>query len=215
MAENNRQLYLEPSLIFIVVLLLMKLGLASTFLRGTGLVIPVLFVWTPCLLVLVNRTNNEKLGLTGGEAFSSQIKTLAILFPLLGLYSLFHIYVLQTLVNFGSPVRSIETTIMGILSALVVECAYVALPEEFFFRGYLQGQIDEKRDGSLPIFFSAATFALAHVIVSGNLRRFEVFFPGLLFAWFRRRTKAIWVPILAHSACNVIFYLLLQRALSI
>ena len=94
----------------------------------------------------------------------------------------------------------------------LAELVVVALPEEFFFRGYVQGRLDEvwapsrrffgARIGpSLPI--GAALFALCHVAVQGNLGTLAVFFPGLLFGWMRARSGSILPGIVFHAACNL------------
>ena len=205
--------YIEPTIVFLAVLLLLKLASGWPLLGSSGLTVPILFVWLPCLLLLCNRTTNEKLGIGSGIALKQQLSYLLTLLPVLLLYSIFHFFVLDRLVQFSSPVKKIDFTLLGIFFAFVFECAYVALPEEFFFRGYLQGAAKGKENSWWSIVYAAFLFAVIHVAVNANPRRFEVFFPGLLFGWYREKTKAIWISIMAHAACNVTFYCLLQKAL--
>ena len=95
----------------------------------------------------------------------------------------------------------------------------VALPEEYFYRGYLQTRIgelfgDEQRDK--PVTFLGFTranwltsgfFALGHVLVPvGGVfapARAAVFFPSLLFGWLRERTGSIIAPTVFHAAANM------------
>jgi membrane protease YdiL (CAAX protease family) len=90
----------------------------------------------------------------------------------------------------------------------------VALPEEFFFRGYLQTQLDQAwgkpyrllgaRVGR-GMLVAAALFALCHVPFGGP-GRLVVFFPGLLYGWLRARTDTIAVPVLYHAASNLLMH---------
>ena len=88
----------------------------------------------------------------------------------------------------------------------------VALPEEFFFRGYLQGRLAEawppsRRFLGAPVgralLVSSALFAIGHVLVDGNPIRLAVFFPGLVFGWMRERTGSILAGTLFHALCNL------------
>ena len=69
----------------------------------------------------------------------------------------------------------------------------VALPEEFFYRGYLQTSFLkffksrsklEKYAPALAIALASLCFACAH-LPSGNITRLLTFFPGLLFGFLR------------------------------
>jgi membrane protease YdiL (CAAX protease family) len=87
----------------------------------------------------------------------------------------------------------------------------VALPEEFFYRGYLQGRLrDAFPQGKLlagarlgPAFFlTALLFALGHLAIFQPWR-LAVFFPALLFGWLRERTGTIVGCSVFHAACNL------------
>ncbi|HEY0711324.1 MAG TPA: CPBP family intramembrane glutamic endopeptidase [Polyangia bacterium] len=88
----------------------------------------------------------------------------------------------------------------------------VAVPEELFFRGYLQGRFDERwpprsRLGGALVgrgwWLSAALFALGHVLVDFNPERIAVFVPGLVFGWMRARTGSLAAGATFHALCNV------------
>lgn len=84
----------------------------------------------------------------------------------------------------------------------------VALPEEFFFRGFVQGRLAEAWRSPVaprvgPIVVASALFALCHVLVQTNLSTFAVFFPGLVFGWMRARTCSILPGTLFHALCNL------------
>ena len=89
----------------------------------------------------------------------------------------------------------------------------VALPEETFYRGYLQPRLEvlwpPKRRffGALmgkAVFVTALLFALGHFLGEWNPLRLGPFFPALIFAWQRNKTGSIWGAILFHGACNIL-----------
>jgi uncharacterized protein len=90
----------------------------------------------------------------------------------------------------------------------------VALPEEAFYRGYLQTKLEHAfadrtcgiRYGGLPLLAIVVTslvFALGHVATIPNLGRLAVFFPSLVFGALRSRTGGIGAGLLFHALCNV------------
>ncbi len=94
------------------------------------------------------------------------------------------------------------------LSQIVV----IALPEEFFFRGYLLSRFEERLPSRLrlwgapvgwPLLLSAALFAAGHVLVDFDPRRLSVFFPALVFGWMRARTGSVAAGALFHGLCNL------------
>jgi hypothetical protein len=97
-------------------------------------------------------------------------------------------------------------------SELPGQLLVVALPEEAFFRGYLQTALDDKwrprwtllgaRLGPSAI-VTSAVFAAGHVLTEPHLGRLAVFFPALLFSWLRVKTGGIGAPIAFHVLCNV------------
>ena len=95
----------------------------------------------------------------------------------------------------------------------------VALPEETFFRGYLQAQWQQVRpvaaDASAapsprkarglgwPAVGACALFALGHFVGEWHPGRLLPFFPGLLFAWQRNRRGSLVGCIALHALCNL------------
>lgn len=89
----------------------------------------------------------------------------------------------------------------------------IALPEEFYFRGYFQSTADRifpKRwrilGASLGwgLVITAAVFAVAHTIIFYRWWHFSIFFPALLFGYLRERTGSITAPVLFHAAANLL-----------
>lgn len=88
----------------------------------------------------------------------------------------------------------------------------IALPEEAFYRGYLQTRLDDVwppiwRVLGAPlgpgILLASVVFALGHVATIHAPARLAVFFPALVFGWLRARTGGIGASVAFHAACNV------------
>jgi hypothetical protein len=95
----------------------------------------------------------------------------------------------------------------------------VALPEETFYRGYLQPRLEERWPPKTRFLgvalgraavICAALFALGHFLGEWNPLRLGPFLPGLLFAWLRNATGSIFGAIGYHALCNIFGELLFQ-----
>lgn len=97
----------------------------------------------------------------------------------------------------------------------------IALPEEYFYRGYLQTRLGDAfkargfREKFLGLHLSnwvtSALFALGHffIPIGGAFlaSRLTVFFPSLLFGWMRARTGSIVAPVVFHGLANMMVLL--------
>ncbi len=88
----------------------------------------------------------------------------------------------------------------------------IALPEEAFYRGYLQSRLDEVwaprwrvlgAQVGPGLLGAAAIFAIGHIATVPLPARLAVFFPALLFGWLRARTAGIGASVCLHAICNV------------
>jgi uncharacterized protein len=93
----------------------------------------------------------------------------------------------------------------------------IALPEEAFYRGYLQTSLERHlADKSftitvagtttrlgLGIPLTSAIFAIGHLCTELNPARLAVFFPSLVFGILRARTGGIGASVLFHALCNL------------
>ena len=88
----------------------------------------------------------------------------------------------------------------------------VALPEEAFYRGYLQPRLESawppaRRILGVPFgraaVVAAALFAAGHFLGEWNPLRWGPFFPALVFAWQRNATRSVAGAVTFHAACNV------------
>ncbi len=102
---------------------------------------------------------------------------------------------------------------------LLGQLLVIALPEEAFYRGYLQSRLDEvwtPRFRVLGASVGPGVVAAAMIFAAGHLAtvqvpaRLAVFFPALLFGWLRARTGGIGASVCFHATCNV-YSLLLGR----
>ncbi len=93
----------------------------------------------------------------------------------------------------------------------------VALPEETFYRGYVQPRLERRWPARLHVLgtplgraavVTAALFALGHFLGEWNPLRLGPFLPALVFAWQRNRTGSLLGAITFHAACNVLGELL-------
>jgi membrane protease YdiL (CAAX protease family) len=95
----------------------------------------------------------------------------------------------------------------------------IALPEEAFFRGYLQTALDDlwrprfellgARLGP-GIVLASAIFAAGHMLTEFHPNRLAVFLPALIFGWLRARTGGIGASLAFHAACNLFASFLTQ-----
>lgn len=99
-----------------------------------------------------------------------------------------------------------------VLQQAMGQLLVIALPEEAFYRGYLQGAFDDAwpprhsvmgaRIGP-GLLVASALFAVGHVLTQPFLGRLAVFFPALLFGWLRARTGGIGASVLLHATSNL------------
>ncbi len=118
----------------------------------------------------------------------------------------FYIYVLG--IPFAPGFRE------NLATLILSEFFYVALPEEFFYRGYVQGVLRKEKDRvyfevagcrfTRAIFFTSLLFALGHFVIDFNPARFSVFFPSLIFGCLKERNNDLVAPILFHASSNIL-----------
>jgi len=87
----------------------------------------------------------------------------------------------------------------------------VSLPEEVFYRGYMQTRLDSVFKGRIRILgakvgwsvvITAAFFAVGH-LVEPRFDKLGTFFPGLVFGWLRARTGSVGGAVVFHALCNI------------
>jgi membrane protease YdiL (CAAX protease family) len=148
----------------------------------------------------------EHLGLAVGTVCHTFIYVLPVIF--LALWLMKHL-------NVPIPLMPIFGRQHDWLSWLLYQFLYVAVAEEMFFRGYVQANVmkalncgrwrSSRSDQGIAILISAACFALAHVIVQGQITSAVTFLPGVLLAWMFIQTRSLLAPILFHGLANVTY----------
>lgn len=139
------------------------------------------------------------------EAFKLVGWTIAIVAPLF--FVGYHFY--QTLIFDKEPAWRLAKD-----WALLVphHLFFVAIPEEFFYRGYFQTRLNEVFPRKFLLFgtplswglvIASLYFAFGHSLVQVQWWHFATFFPGLLFGWMRERTGGPLAGALMHAWSNV------------
>lgn len=107
--------------------------------------------------------------------------------------------------------------LLWLLSLLFLQLVAVALPEELFYRGFLQPRLAQLLPGRLQIlgadfgpsvWLTSALFAVGHVLTIPQPGRLAVFFPSLMFGWLANKTGSIWLSVLVHALSNVLLTVL-------
>lgn len=147
-----------------------------------------------------------------GRALAIALLCSAIVFPLFTIGYLFWFsppapFSLERALSFGTG---------GSIAALDLALAHlivVALPEEAFFRGYLQSSLERplrERHGSAKLWplltsnlLTSALFAVGHFMTDPRPSRLAVFFPSLLFGVLRQRTGGVGASIVLHALSNL------------
>lgn len=90
---------------------------------------------------------------------------------------------------------------------------FVAIPEEFFYRGYIQTRLDEAFSAERSIagaklgwgiVLASLLFAFGHsIVIFQPWWQVFIFFPGMVFGWLRARTGDAMAGAFFHAACNV------------
>lgn|GEM_PF-2326644 len=137
----------------------------------------------------------------------------------------------------SNGILSVDRGLMWLVLWLLTELIFIALPEEFFYRGYLMTRLKhffdtrifrrapsepspsdappQKRRRFLGIsaenLVVSLLFALGHVLIPIGgvlmLSRASVFFPSLAFGWLRERTDSIVAPVVYHAGANMMVLL--------
>lgn len=98
-------------------------------------------------------------------------------------------------------------------SMVLAQLIVVALPEEAFFRGYVQTRLTDAFPKthrivgvtvSVPaLLLQSVLFALIHCVVDGRVVHLAVFFPGLVFGILRAWRGGIGAALVFHALCNI------------
>lgn len=169
----------------------------------------VAFLYTPLLMILLKKATAESMGLFLGNWVSSLRVTaatcLVVFLPFAMGFFLWQNLVLGRVLT---PSWSLPDW-----TFVVSQFAGAALPEEIFYRGYLQSSFNRAWPGGRAVLgarigkgliLTSVLFALGHVVIEPTPVRFGVFFPSLIFGWLRERTGSVLAPVLFHGLSNLL-----------
>ncbi len=172
------------------------------------------FLGLPFFAIRIFRQNNDEDGLlridwSSRDAVYGLVTVLIIFIPVaLGAY-LWYVHIVGGSFHFAW--QNYDRLEHSVLYAISIQLLLVALPEEFFYRNYLQGSIlslaqkrmGAKKSAGIAIFITSLLFALGHALVYLNPMRMNVFFPSLLFGYLRLKTKTLTACIIVHAGANL------------
>jgi membrane protease YdiL (CAAX protease family) len=87
----------------------------------------------------------------------------------------------------------------------------VAIPEEIFYRGYIQPQLNRVwgrpwrflgASFGKSLIFTSMLFAFSHSLIQLKWWHFSIFFPSLVFGWLREKTGSVTAGALFHTLSN-------------
>lgn len=191
------------------------------------LVATVGFLYLPVLAMSVRGEDYRDFGLSTRTLKADVLQFLAVSAVVFPLFIAIYIAFIYLLPKLPGQLVQIVTPYVGtprfaprlpdrFLEWVIDQTFVVALPEEFFYRGYLQTRLrDAWPKGRLffgarlgPAFWlTAVLFALGHLAIF-EVWRLAVFFPALLFAWMRERSGSVVGAALFHAAANLLVQVL-------
>ncbi len=88
---------------------------------------------------------------------------------------------------------------------------FTALPEEWFFRGYLLTRIGNGWRANLV---SSIGFSVLHMFSQGFLMGLLIMGPSLFYGWVYQKTNNIYYPVLLHALSNLVFMAYIKKLMS-
>jgi uncharacterized protein len=204
-------LWLVVLVLIRIVVMLVDAGLPEIFLAA----VPILFMYAPvwlCNYREVDSYDRYPLALpalsdraTWWRAIRLNVVVIGVIsIPFLALY---HYW--QTLVFGFEPVGLLPSEPLKLIG---YHLFFVAIPEEFFYRGYIQSRLDEAWSPRWKILgatlgpgwlVTCVVFAFGHSLVQFQWWHFAIIIPSLAFGWMRARTGNIVAGAFFHAWCNI------------
>ena len=167
---------------------------------------PLVFIYLPLGITILRKRNLDSLGLVWGDWKRAVALVGAVTAVCIPLY-LAMVYFISRLQGFAlAPAFH-----WSMLSVLIWHLFGAAIPEELFFRGYMQPLAESRFSSKIKVLgaeigwgvvLTAALFALIHLAAEPSPQRLATFFPGLIFGWLRAKTGSILAPTLFHFLAN-------------
>ncbi len=213
------KLFTSPFIIFAVALAAIygadKLSMARPYL---GAVAAVVFLYIPIILLFVEKKTPAFYGIRkkgAGKSIARALGAAGIIFPVycIGFYlSMRYIYHLD--IGFPGEAFLYEPhTLLFVVNLLLM----VAIPEEVFYRGYIESELRQKDKRTIRLFgvrtgasffIVNMLFAAGHLVLVPDIARLAVFFPGLVMSWLREKDDNIAGSVVFHWLSDVLAFLL-------
>ncbi len=236
---NRRETIKEVLLLWFITLLLIKLVVVG---KGAGLpeiflvLVPILFMYMPVAMCWLRGVDSYDYPLAlpalrdrerWGQAFKLNAVVIGlIIVPWILGYHLYQTMLFDYEFDWGWGYWEVVIPYSNVSLAQIwwplnlppmfmligYHLFFVAIPEEFFYRGYLQTRLDETFRPKWNIFgaklgwgwlITCAIFALGHSLVDFQWWHFAIFFPSLVFGWMRARTGGIIAGAMFHAWSNI------------
>ncbi len=208
---RSTKVFLEVCLLFGTIIGICKILHAHRSIPLVGSALPIvaaaLFLYLPLLVLYLTRTRPEAWGLTLKDFVPSM--RMLLLFSLLFLPGFL---LLTWLYRTGWQHLPFHLALpVDWPSRLAFHLLCVALPEEVFYRGYVQSRLNGIFPRRIRVLgaslgagwaLTALLFALGHYLITPRPEALATFFPGLLFGWLRERTGGIAASTGFHALCN-------------
>lgn len=211
---NKKSIIIELAIVTVALLIfthaLFILRHAPVIGSAVSTIVAIFFIYTPVIVLWKRGRALDFLDrniMSGLKSLVVFLIAAAIIFPLFFGAAHFWQMIIMKRTEFA------PAGFQGFIHIMFYQLLIVALPEEFYFRGYFQSAMNlicEKKWRILGVnlgwgwIITAAVFAAAHSIVTYQWWHFAIFFPALLFGYLRERTGSITAPILFHAASNLI-----------
>lgn len=204
--------------LWLVTLLLIRLVVELQ--SGAGLpewvlaAVPLLFIYAPVLLCRWRSVDSWSYNLSipafsDGKSWKTVATTNLRLLLWIGPLFLLGYHFYQTRLFGFDPGHGWP---MDPFTLVAYQLFFVAIPEEFFYRGYFQTRLNELMPRKYVIFgvpmgwgsvWASLFFAFGHTLVLFQWWHFATFFPGMVFAWLREKTGSVASGAVFHAICNI------------
>lgn len=187
------------------------------------IVVPILFMYGPVLSCRLRGEDSNAYPITlpsfsERKVWADVWKYNAILVgvitpPFLVVYHLWHTQVLGIEFRGTLPQGMWWENVWTLMTIVGFHLFFVGIPEEFFYRGYLQSRLDQLWEPKSSWFgapvgrsliFTSLIFAFGHSIVEFQWWHFAIFVPSLAFGWLRAKTGDVMAGAFFHAWCNVL-----------
>jgi membrane protease YdiL (CAAX protease family) len=139
-------------------------------------------------------------------------KELARMLLILVPYSIFSCFIILFFSNYFHLIKYDPKFPMSAILWLIIQIFFVVIPEETFYRGYVQKEIyenlkDHRLKALIAVISQAALFSLLHLFIIPKLSILAISFgAGLLYGGIYQLTKRIESSILLHLSVNVVHF---------